>query len=39
MSGVVQRVDQVKARGGKGYGLHLLLKTDTEEIAVQLGPG
>jgi hypothetical protein len=39
LRGVVQRVDQVKAGGGKGYGVHLLLKTDNEEIAVHLGPG
>jgi len=40
VSGVVQRIDQVKAQGaGQGYGIHLLLKTDKEEIAVHLGPG
>jgi hypothetical protein len=40
VSGVVQRVEQVKgAAGGMGYGVHLLLKTDKEEIAVHLGPG
>ena len=38
LSGVVQRIDQVKTGGGKGYGVHLLLKTDNEEIAVHLGP-
>jgi hypothetical protein len=39
VSGVVQRVDQVKGKaGGRGSGIHLLLKTDKEEIAVQLGP-
>jgi hypothetical protein len=38
VSGVVQRVEQVKG-GGRGYGIHLLLKTDKEEIAVHLGPG
>ena len=40
VSGVVQRVEQVKGKGGgRGYGIHLLLKTDKEEIAVHLGPG
>ncbi len=40
VSGVVQHVEQVKGKGGgKGYGIHLLLKTDKEEIAVHLGPG
>jgi hypothetical protein len=40
VSGVVQRVEQVKGTSsGKGYGIHLLLKTDKEEVAVHLGPG
>ena len=39
LSGVVERIDQVKNAGAKGYGVHLLLKTDSEEIAVHLGPG
>jgi hypothetical protein len=40
VSGVVQRVERVKGKGGRrGYGIHLLLKTDKEEIAVHLGPG
>jgi hypothetical protein len=40
VTGVVQRVEQVKGKGGgRGYGIHLLLKTDKEEIAVHLGPG
>lgn len=39
VTGVVQRVDRVPSSGGgKGYGIHLLLKTDKEEIAVRLGP-
>lgn len=39
VSGVVQRVEQVKGKGrGKSHGIHLLLKTEKEEIAVHLGP-
>ena len=38
LSGVVQRIDHVQGPG-KGYGVHLLLKTDKEEIEVHLGPG
>jgi hypothetical protein len=37
--GVVERVEQVKGKGGGGgSGIHLLLKTDKEEIPVLLGP-
>ena len=40
VTGVVQRIDQAKGKAwGQGYGIHLLLKTDKEEIAVHLGPG
>ena len=40
VTGVVQSVQQVKDNArGKGYGIHLLLKTDTEELSVHLGPG
>lgn len=40
VAGVVQRIDHVRSKGGgKGYGVHLLLKTDREEIEVHLGPG
>lgn len=38
VSGVVQRVDHVQGPG-KGYGVHLLLKTEKDEIEVHLGPG
>ncbi len=38
VTGVVQRVEQVKGPG-RGSGIHLLLKTDKEEVAVHLGPG
>jgi hypothetical protein len=39
LNGVVERVEQVKGMGGGGgSGIHLLLKTDKEEIPVLLGP-
>lgn len=46
VSGEVVRVEEVhskgwgqgRGRGGGGYGVHLILKSDQEEIAVHLGP-
>jgi len=39
VSGVVERVEQVEGKAGdRGHGIHLLLKTDEEEIPVLLGP-
>lgn len=38
VSGEVVRIDRVPGRGGRSHGVHLLLKTATEEIAVRLGP-
>jgi hypothetical protein len=39
VSGQVLSVEQVRGRGGGGgSGVHLMLKTDKEEIAVHLGP-
>jgi hypothetical protein len=40
--GEVLSVEQIHGTGGKsgrGYGIHLIVKTDKEEIAVHLGPG
>jgi hypothetical protein len=47
VSGEVVRVDEIRGKGwgqgrggrGKGYGVHLVLKTASEEVAVHLGPG
>ncbi len=47
VSGEVVRVEEVRgkgagqARGGRGggYGVHLILKSASEEVAVHLGPG
>jgi hypothetical protein len=38
VNGLVVRVDGVPSPSGKGSGVHLTLKTDTETIAVHLGP-
>lgn len=42
VSGEVRSVEQIqgrgRGRGGGGHGVHLILKTDKEEIAVHLGP-
>lgn len=38
IAGEVVSVDQITPRKGMGYGVHLLLKTDRETIAVHLGP-
>jgi hypothetical protein len=43
LSGEVTSVAQVHGKGGGrrggGYGVHLMLKTDSGEISVHLGPG
>jgi len=36
--GTVQRVEKITPMKGMGYGVHLILKTDSETIPVQLGP-
>jgi hypothetical protein len=39
VTGTVLKVEQTRGKGrGGGGGIHLLLKTDKEEIAVHLGP-
>jgi hypothetical protein len=40
VSGEVLRVEAVQGRGGRGggHGVHLILKTDTGEVPVHLGP-
>ena len=41
VSGQVVRVEHIEGKGGRGrgYGVHLVLKTDKEELPVHLGPG
>jgi hypothetical protein len=38
VTGVVKRVDEIMPMKGMSYGVHLLLKSDSEEVAVHLGP-
>ena len=38
VSGRVVSVEKVAYRSGRSYGIHLLLKTASEEISVHLGP-
>ncbi len=38
VSGEVVKVDRITPMKGMSYGIHLLVKTDTEEISVHLGP-
>ncbi len=38
ISGVVEKVERFMPERGMGYGIHLLVKTDTETIPVHLGP-
>lgn len=38
VTGTVQRVEKVTPMKGMGYGIHLVLKTNTETIPVHLGP-
>jgi hypothetical protein len=39
VKGEVVRVDKVASPGGKGYGLHLTVKTEKETLSVEVGPG
>jgi hypothetical protein len=39
VKGEVVRVDKVASPGGKGYGVHLTLKTENETLPVEVGPG
>jgi hypothetical protein len=38
VGGEVVKVDKIRHRRGAGYGVHLVLKTEKEEIPVHLGP-
>jgi hypothetical protein len=38
VKGEVVRVDKVASPGGKGYGLHLTVKTEKETLSVEVGP-
>jgi hypothetical protein len=35
----VEQIHGTGRKGGRGYGVHLMVKTDKEEISVHLGPG
>jgi hypothetical protein len=39
ISGTVESVDKITRMRGMYYGIHLMVKTDKETIAVDLGPG
>ena len=39
VKGEVVRVEKIPSRGGKGYGVHLTLKTEKETLTVEVGPG
>lgn len=39
VKGEVVGVDKVASPGGKGYGIHLALKTEKETFSVEVGPG
>jgi DNA/RNA endonuclease YhcR with UshA esterase domain len=39
LSGEVVSVDKIPNTKGRGYGVHMTLKTDKETISVHLGPG
>lgn len=41
VTGQVVTVDHIGGKGGRGrgYGVHVVLKTDKEEVSVHLGPG
>jgi len=39
ISGEVVRVEKITPLRGMSYGIHLILKTEKEEISVHLGPG
>ena len=38
LNGTVQRVEKITPMKGMGYGVYLMLKTDSETIPVHLGP-
>jgi hypothetical protein len=38
VTGLVKRVDEIMPMKGMSYGVHLLLKNDSGEVAVHLGP-
>ena len=38
LTGAVQRVEKIVPMKGMGYGVHMILKTDSETIPVHLGP-
>lgn len=38
VKGIVQRVESIIPMKGMGYGIHLVLKTDSETLPVHLGP-
>lgn len=39
ITGEVVGVEKIPSPGGKGYGVHLSVKTEKETIAVEVGPG
>lgn len=39
VKGEVVSVEKIPSRGGKGYGVHLTLKTEKETLLVEVGPG
>lgn len=39
VKGEVVSVEKIPFRGGKGYGVHLTLKTEKETLLVEVGPG
>jgi hypothetical protein len=39
ISGTVESVDRITPFGGMRYGIHIILKTEKENISVHLGPG
>lgn len=39
VKGEVVGVEKIPSRGGKGYGVHLTLKTEKETLTVEVGPG
>lgn len=39
VKGEVVSVEKIPSLGGKGYGVHLTVKTEKETLSVELGPG
>jgi len=39
ITGEVVGVEKIASPGGKGYGVHLSVKTEKETVAVEVGPG